>query len=180
MTMLETERLLLRPLAPEDFEAHAEMMADPGVAAFLTADRKPQPRSAEWRGFATLLGHWPMRGFGFYAVIEKASGAYVGRVGPWMPEGWPGLECGWAIARPHWGKGYAGEAAIAAIRRIFADRPDLARIISLIHPANANSQAVARKIGEAKSGETYTLAPWLDLEIWAAPRTAWLDRFGRD
>jgi RimJ/RimL family protein N-acetyltransferase len=177
---LETDRLILRPLAPGDFEAHAAMMADPDVAKFLTADRKTQPRNAEWRGFAMLLGHWSMRGFGFFSAFEKTSGDWVGRVGPWMPEGWPGLECGWAIARPHWGKGYAAEAAVAAIRWTFGERPELSRIISLIHPANANSQAVATKIGERKTGETYTFAPWIDLDIWAAPREEWQDRFGRN
>lgn len=177
--VLETQRLILRPLAAEDFEAHALMMADPAVASFLTADRKPQSRSAEWRGYATLLGHWTMRGFGFFSVFERATGAWVGRVGPWMPEGWPGLEAGWAVARPYWGKAYAAEAAVAAVRWIFIERPDLTRIISLIHPANANSQAVARKIGETKTGDTYSYAPWIDLDIWAAPRDEWLQRFGR-
>ncbi len=176
---LETERLVLRPIAAADFEAHAAMMADPDVAKFLTADRKPQPRSAEWRGFATLLGHWSMRSFGFFSVFDRASGDWVGRVGPWMPEGWPGLECGWASARAYWGKGYASEAAIATIRWTFEQRRDLSRIISLIHPQNANSQAVARKIGETKTGETFTYAPWIDLDIWAAEREEWLDRVGR-
>jgi RimJ/RimL family protein N-acetyltransferase len=177
--VLESRRLVLKPLAAEDFEAHAAMMADPAVAQFLTVDRKPQAKSAEWRGYATLLGHWALRGFGFFSVFERASGEWVGRVGPWMPEGWPGLECGWAVARPHWGKGYAAEAALAAIRWTFEEHEDLSRIISLIHPANANSQAVARKIGEAKTGEAYSFAPWIDLDIWAAARDEWLDRFGR-
>ncbi len=175
---LQTERLVLRPLAPDDFEAHAGMMAHPDVASFLTATKQPQPRSAEWRGFATLLGHWTMRGFGMFSVIERGSGAWVGRVGPWMPEGWPGLECGWAIDRAYWGRGYAGEAAIAAIRWIFAVKPGLARIISLIDPGNANSRAVAAKIGERLSGEAFDYSPGIRLDIWAADRDDWLMRFG--
>lgn len=175
---LETDRLILRPLAPEDFEAHAAMMADPEVAAFLTATREPQPRSAEWRGFAMLLGHWKMRGFGFFSVLDRVSGEWLGRVGPWAPEGWPGLECGWAIDRSHWGKGYAGEAAIAAIRWIFAEKPDLERIISLIDPKNANSRSVAAKIGETLTGEIFNHAPEIRLDIWAAGRDDWLKRFG--
>jgi RimJ/RimL family protein N-acetyltransferase len=177
--VLETERLILKPLAPEDFEAHAKMMADPAVARFLTADRQPQPRSAEWRGYAMLLGHWSMRGFGFFSVFEKESGDWVGRVGPWRPEGWPGLECGWSVAPAHWGKGYAVEAAIASVNWIFAQEPGLHRIISLIHPQNTNSQAVAKKIGEERSAETYAYAPWIELDIWAAGRDEWLRKFGR-
>lgn len=168
---LETPRLALRPLAPEDFEAHAGMMADPRVARFLALDRKPQSRASAWRSFAAMLGHWRIRGYGFFSVFEKAGGAWVGRVGPWMPEGWPGLECGWSVAPAYWGRGYAPEAAVAAIRWTFAERPELSRIISLIDPKNENSQTVARKIGEAKTGEVFKFED-VRLDIWAAPRSA--------
>ncbi|MBB5517819.1 GNAT family N-acetyltransferase [Amphiplicatus metriothermophilus] len=174
---LETERLLLRPLAPEDVDAYCAMMAHPDAARFLTPDGKPQDRPAAWRGFATLIGHWAIRGYGMFAVVEKDSGDVVGRVGPWMPEGWPGLECGWGIAPERWGRGYAPEAAVAAIRWTFDRFPDLPRIISVIDPRNENSQAVARKIGQEKTGEAFSF--WgLSLDIWAVEREAWLARFG--
>ncbi|MEL7490422.1 MAG: GNAT family N-acetyltransferase [Pseudomonadota bacterium] len=174
---LETERLIMRPLAPEDAEAHIAMMQDPEVAGFLTQEGAPRARTDEWRAYASMLGHAQMRGFGFFSVFEKSSGDWVGRVGPWMPEEWPALECGWAIARPHWGKGYAPEAAVASINWIFNTFPDLTRIISAIDPKNENSQAVARKIGETKTGETFPL--WnFTLDIWAADRNAWLKKFG--
>lgn len=176
-SLLETPRLILRPVAPEDFETHAAMMTEPEIAAFLTLDGKPQSRANAWRSFATMIGHWTIRGFGFFSMIEKATGAWVGRAGPWQPEGWPGIECGWGVPRPHWGKGYAPEAAVAAIRWTLAHRPELTRIISTIAPANANSQAVARKIGEAKTAETFQLEQ-NTLEIWAAEKRAWLERFG--
>lgn len=174
--VLETDRLSLAPLAPDDFEAHAAMMADPRVAEFLTMDRKPPSREAAWRAFASMLGHREIRGFGFFSVFEKSTGAWAGRVGPWMPEGWPGLECGWAIAPRHWGKGYAGEAAIAAIDWVFDAKPDLPRIISLIDPRNANSQAVARKIGERKSGDVFRHDVVGALDIWAVTRDEWRRR----
>lgn len=175
---LETPRLILRPLAPADFEAHAAFMADPCVAEFLSLDRKPQSRAMAWRNFASMIGHWTIRGFGFFSVFEKATGGWVGRVGPWQPETWPGIECGWGVSPEFWGKGYAPEAAIAAIRWTFAQRPDLPRIISLIDPGNRNSQAVAAKIGETPSGETYQLETFT-LRIWAADRDSWLRRFGQ-
>jgi RimJ/RimL family protein N-acetyltransferase len=175
---LETERLFLRPLAPDDFEPHAAMMADPRVARFLSMDRLPQSRQTAWRAFASMLGHWQMRGFGFFSAFEKPSGQWVGRVGPWMPEGWPGLECGWSVAPAHWGKGYAPEGAVAAIRHVFEARPDLKRIISLIDPANANSQAVARKVGETRTAEKFQFDERTTLDVWASPRDAWLKQFG--
>lgn len=175
---LATDRLILRPLEPGDFEAHAAMMTDARVARFLALGGKVPSRETMWRTFATMLGHWSIRGYGFFAVIERTSSAWVGRAGPWMPEGWPGLECGWGMDAAHWGKGYAPEAAIAAIRWIFATNPGLARIISLIDPANENSQAVARKIGETRSGEKFQHEVAGALDIWAAPRDEWLKRFG--
>ncbi len=145
----------------------------------MTLDGVPQSSGDAWRAFVSILGHWSIRGYGFFSVFEKTSGEWVGRVGPWRPEGWPGLECGWSIAPAHWGKGYAGEAAIAATRWIFAEQPALDRVISLIAPGNHKSQAVARKIGEARSGETFAFSPSLTLDIWTASRQDWLQQFGR-
>lgn len=175
---IETDRLILRPMAPDDVEPHLAMMRDERVARFLSPDGEPQSRETLWRAFAAMLGHWQIRGFGMFSVFERAGGAWAGRVGPWMPEGWPGLECGWAVAPAHWGKAYAGEAAIASIRWIFAQRPELSRIISLIAPGNANSQRVAAKIGERKTGEVFYHDIVGDIDIWAASRDDWLKRFG--
>ncbi|MEO1135590.1 MAG: GNAT family N-acetyltransferase [Pseudomonadota bacterium] len=174
---LETERLVLRQIAPEDCNAHIDMMGEPAVAKTLTPDGVPQSRQDRWRQFASYLGHWQMRGFGWFSVLEKDTGQWAGRVGPWMPDGWPGLECGWSIASAYWGKGYAPEAAIASINWTFEKFPELPRIISVIDPANKNSQAVARKIGETKTTETYTFGGF-ELDIWAADRATWLARFG--
>ncbi|WDI32990.1 GNAT family N-acetyltransferase [Hyphococcus flavus] len=174
---IETERLVLRPMAAEDVENHIVMMQDPAVAASLTPDQKPRSRAEEWRAAASILGHWQIRGYGWFSVFEKKTGNWAGRVGPWYPEGWPGLECGWAVKSEHWGKGYAPEAAIATIRWTFDQFPDLPRIVSVIDPENSNSQAVAEKVGETKSGEIFEY--WsFKLDVWAADRAAWLDRFG--
>ena len=175
---LETDRLILKPVGPADLDAHCNMMADPASAEFLTRDGKPQPYHADWRSYASLIGHWEIRGFGFFSMFEKNTGEWVGRTGPWMPAGWPELECGWAVARPHWGKGYAPEAAIATIRWTFEQQPDLPRIISLIDPKNQNSQAVAQKIGETRTDEIYMYEGTLPLNIWACLREEWLARFG--
>ena len=170
---------MLRPLSASDADAHIAMMQNPKIASFLTPDGASRDRSEEWRSFASMLGHWELRGFGFFSVEEKTSGDWVGRAGPWMPEGWPALECGWSITHDHWGKGYAPEAAIASIQWIFANYPDLPRIISVIDPANANSQAVAKKIGEQNTGEVFEY--WGHrLDIWAAERDNWIKKFGSE
>lgn len=174
---METDRLILRPMTPEDVEPHIAMMRDEKTAAFLTPEGKPRGRDEEWRAVASMLGHWQIRGFGFFSVTEKETGEWVGRVGPWMPDGWPGLECGWSIVSSRWGKGYASEAAIAAIGWTFDRFPDLARIISVIDPGNANSQAVAKKVGEAPTGEIFQFGKFT-LDVWAAQRAPWLSRFG--
>ena len=96
---------------------------------------------------ALLVGHWHLRGYGQWTVIEKTTGLIVGRVGLWNPEGWPGLELGWVIRRSHWDRGYATEASREAIAFAF-DNVGADHVISLIQPDNVRSIRVAEKIGE--------------------------------
>ena len=146
---METERLVLRMFRESDTDAYAEMVADPEVMRFLG---KPMSRPEAWRNMAMVLGHWHLRGFGFWAVEEKESGELVGRVGCWQPEGWPGLEVGWALRRRFWGRGYATEAARASLEYAFT-KLDQTRVISLIAPENVNSIRVAERLGEKPVGE---------------------------
>ena len=99
---IETERLVLRPPQAEDFDGWAANMADAESARFIGG---LQPRAVAWRGFLTMVGSWAIQGFGMFSVIEKSSGRWIGRMGPWFPEGWPGREVGWGLARHAWGKG---------------------------------------------------------------------------
>jgi RimJ/RimL family protein N-acetyltransferase len=148
--VIETERLVLRMFRESDTDAYAEMLADPEVMRFLGG--KPLPRAEAWRNMAMVLGHWHLRGYGFWAVEEKASGELVGRVGCWRPEGWPGLEVGWTLRRRFWGRGYATEAARASMDYAFT-RLNQTRVISLIAPENFNSIRVALRLGEKPEGE---------------------------
>ena len=109
---LETERLILRPPRADDLDAWTEMMEDEEAARFIGG---VAPRSVCWRQLMTMIGAWHAHGFAMFSVIEKASGRWVGRLGPWQPEGWPGPEVGWAIARECWGRGYAGEIGRAHV-----------------------------------------------------------------
>ena len=146
MNTLETPRLRLRMFRDDDFEAYADMMADPEVVRYLPQGR-PLPRPEAWRNMAAVLGHWQLRGFGPWAVEEKASGDLVGRVGPFRPAGWPGQELIWAMRRQSWGLGFATEGARAALAYMF-DKLASDNVVSLIRPQNTPSIRVAEKIGE--------------------------------
>lgn len=144
---LTTERLVLRGFAPRDAEPYVAMMADPDVTRHL-GDGRPLPRAEAWRQLAMVIGHWALRGFGLWAVEERATGAFLGRIGCYEPEGWPALEIGYALARPAWGRGYAREGAAAALAYA-RDVLGRAEIVSFIRPANASSIRVAEALGAA-------------------------------
>lgn len=143
---LETERLRLRAIRLDDLDGFARMYADPEVMRFLE-NGLPLDRAAAFRSMSVHLGHWQLRGYGQWALEERATGAFVGRAGLWQPEGWPGLEVGWALERGAWGHGYATEAGRAAIGYAF-DVLGADEVISVIRPANTGSIRVAERLGE--------------------------------
>ena len=147
MTYLETDRLILLPCVLEPFEEYVAMCADPDVMRYLLSDGQALTRGAAWQGFSAQVEHWHRRGFGPFSVLERTTGAFVGRVGPWQPEGWPECEMGWALRLPYWGRGYATEAARACVAYAFTDL-NRRQIISLIAPENARSIRVAERLGE--------------------------------
>jgi RimJ/RimL family protein N-acetyltransferase len=154
MLTLETERLILRQWREDDFEDYAAICADPEVMRYLGG--KPFTRLEAWRHMAFLIGHWQLRGYGHWAVEEKATGRVIGRLGFLNPEGWPGFEVGWTLARDAWGKGYASEGARHALSHAFTEM-GRRRVISLIHPENRASIKVAERMGEKPEGETEIL-----------------------
>jgi RimJ/RimL family protein N-acetyltransferase len=166
---IETGRLILRQWRGSDVAANTAMLGDPLSGRFITADRKPVTDVMNgWRNSAIMAGHWVLHGFGMFAVEEKSSGKFVGRVGPFLPPGWPGFEVGWGIANEFRGKGYAGEAARAAINWSFATF-ELERIVHCIDSENTASQAVARKLGAVNEGEALILGHPCDL--WVTHRS---------
>ena len=88
-----------------------------------------------------------MTGIAMFSVLEKSSGKWVGRLGPWYPEGWPDHEVGWGIAREHWGKGYATEGAAAAMDYAF----DVLGWTQVIHCIEEEQPAASQGRGEAGS-----------------------------
>jgi RimJ/RimL family protein N-acetyltransferase len=168
---LDTPRLILRPPRAEDLDAWSGMMADEPSARFIGG---VMPPSVCWRQLMTMIGAWHAQGFAMFSVIEKSSGRWIGRLGPWQPEGWPGTEIGWAIVRDCWGKGYAGEGATAATDWAF-DTLGWSGIIHSIAPENHPSQRVAQKLGSRNLGPG-RLPPPFDadpIELWGQSREEW-------
>ena len=169
---LESERLILRALCDADADGFAEMMADARVARWVAPGGAPMDRANAWRMMASMLGHWMLRGFGMFAVEEKATGAFVGRVGPLEPEGHPALEIGWALHPAHFGKGYATEAAARTIDWVFATC-DVDEISSFIDPLNEASARVALRLGETKSPKRFHHPFGVELDVWRLARSDW-------
>ena len=117
-----------------------------------------------------MIGHWHFRGYGIWAVEEKASGQFIGRIGLHYPETWPGFELGWTLARTAQGKGYATEAARRALEYAFVEL-NRDHVISLINPENQPSIRVAERIGETVEGQTELLGT--EVLVYGIDRDTW-------
>ncbi|UYK75186.1 GNAT family N-acetyltransferase [Xanthomonas sacchari] len=171
---VETERLVLRPPTAEDFAAFCAFSADAETMHHLGGVQAP---SVVWRSLTSLVGSWQLQGLAMFSVIEKRSGQWIGRVGPWQPHGWPGPEVGWGIARAFWGQGYAPEAATASIDWAFAQL-GWTEVIHTIVPDNANSKAVAGKLGSRYQRQDRLPEPLqaFEVEVWGQSRAQWQAR----
>ena len=110
---LATDRLVLRAFNAGDWNAYAEMNADPAVRDWLGGALLS--REQAWAQMETFLGQWALRGYGMFAV--DLDGRFVGRVGLLHFAVWPEPELAWTIASPFWGRGLATEAAAEVGRR---------------------------------------------------------------
>ena len=111
-------------------------------------DGSTMPPDRAWHALAHLLGHWELRGYGMWAVTDRATGEVLGRVGLYHPEGWPGTELGWLLDRSRWGRGLATEAATLAATWVW-ETLEVDRLIPLIQPDNHASIRVAQKLGSS-------------------------------
>jgi RimJ/RimL family protein N-acetyltransferase len=139
---IRTPRLLLREPRRSDFPGFAENLADPLAQAFIGGPRSPRDA---WRNFVSSAGYWALGGMGWWMVEEPAIGP-IGTVGVFVRESSPEVEIGWTIYRAHWGKGFASEAARAALD-FTVQRHGVRRIIAHVDKANERSLKVAVKIG---------------------------------
>jgi RimJ/RimL family protein N-acetyltransferase len=168
---LQTPRLLLRPWRAEDLDPYARMCADPDVMRYMPKTMSREESSQQLSGF---LSHWEERGFGLWAVEEKASGAFIGRIVLMVHDDWPEgehkTEVGWMLDRHYWWRGLATEGALASVGYGFEEL-GLERIISITLPENAASRRVMEKVGLTYRGSTC----WRDhVVVWyAADRRKW-------
>lgn len=174
LPILFTERLMLRPLNGEDFEAWAAFQADAETMRFLGG---AQTRAEAWRSLCTMAGAWSVRGYSMFALIERSTSSWVGRVGPWQPEGWPGTEIGWGVAREHAGKGYAYEAAVAAMDYA-VEMLGWTDIIHTIDPDNLPSIRLAQRLGAVNRGPTRLPPPYENapVDAWGQTAVEWKTR----
>lgn len=159
---LETQRLVLRVPVEGDWPAHLAF----GLSDRMKFTGGATDRWGAWRSFTSMLGHWLLRGYGFWQVLEKSTGVRVGKVGVLNHDDWPEPELAWHLYDGATGKGYATEAAEAA-RDDAWTRLGLGPLISPIDPANTASQAVARRLGATLEGPGTLLGAATD--IWRHP-----------
>lgn len=172
--VLLTERLVLRIPEAGDLDGFAGMAADEETMRFI-GGRASRPES--WRSLCSLRGAWDIKGFSMFSVIERATGRWVGRLGPWEPEGWPGKEVGWGLHPEFAGKGYACEATVAAMDYVF-DVLGWDDVIHTIDPENTRSIALARRLGSTNLGPTRLPEPFQDkrVDAWGQTAEQWRER----
>jgi [ribosomal protein S5]-alanine N-acetyltransferase len=144
-TVLETARLQLREMGPDDIDFIAEMLANAEVTRYYER-RFTRADAQAW--LERQLGRYRDDGHGLWLVRERETGCAVGQVGLAMQEveGTRRPEIGWLLHRPYWGKGYATEAGIATRDAAFT-RWGYPQVISLIRPVNEPSRRVAERLG---------------------------------
>lgn len=169
--ILETRRLILRPPILADFSRWAEMMTDADAARFLGG---VQPPEATWRVFMTMGGAWSLTGVGMFSVLERETGLWLGRVGPWRPLGWPGNEIGWGLHPGAQGRGVGLEAAVATMDYAF-DVLDWSYVIHCIAPDNGPSQRLAHRLGSTRLGPAQLPPPGREVRVdrWGQSRAQW-------
>jgi len=147
MPILETARVLLRQLTPDDQSTLETLFADPEVMKFSEGLRSREQVQAWLKQMIEI--HYPTWGFGKWAMVDKADGAMIGYCGftQYDDHVKPGEgEIGYRLMRPGWGRGLATESAMAACDYGFSAL-DFDRILAFIDPRNTGSIDVAKKIG---------------------------------
>jgi ribosomal-protein-alanine N-acetyltransferase len=141
---LETKRLYLRPFQPGDLDVLAALCANPDVMRYV--GHGVRTRKETETGLHRMMAHWQAHGFGMWKLVEKETGAFVGRAGLIHLDSTPEIEVGYVLDCPFWGRGLATEAARASLQFGF-DPLGLERIVAIARPENHASQRVMQKLG---------------------------------
>ncbi|MDW4496826.1 GNAT family N-acetyltransferase [Sulfitobacter sp. D35] len=146
---INTSRLTLRGMRPEDFGRYAEIWSMPEVVHFI--DKSPWPRSKAWAAFLRNAGHWQITGFGQWAVQEHRTSQMSGQVGFFygkrdLGEDFDDFpEAGWVLVPDAQGLGLGFEAAKAA--HDWFDRVVTGRLVCMVAPDNGTSLNLAERLG---------------------------------
>jgi RimJ/RimL family protein N-acetyltransferase len=166
--ILESKRLRLRTPRREDLASWIEMYGDAELTKYaggvLTVGQA-------WSRIMAIAGSWSLMGFGPFAIEVKTDGRWAGCAGPWQPQGWPGLEIGWRLARWAHGQGYATEAAALAMDWTF-DALKAPEVIHTIDVRNQASIAVAERLGSRRTPERAASGVCGDA-IWTQSSSDW-------
>ncbi|MEM6596307.1 MAG: GNAT family N-acetyltransferase [Pseudomonadota bacterium] len=142
--VLTTERLTLRGPIESDVEAVIAFFADENRSEGFGGALE---RQDAWRWWGLMIGHWVIRGYGYWTVTETSGDdTPLGIVGLWNPDGWPEPEIGWVMFEGSEGKGIAFEAA-TEVRRYAYDVLGWTTLTSNIVPGNDRSAALADRLG---------------------------------
>ena len=164
----------MRAWRDDDLEDLARINADARFARYLTPDGSPIPRPRSEAQLRRFRAHWEEHGFGLWAVEERATGRFVGRVGVQFHHLWPGdPEVGWGLDPAVWGRGYATEAGRAAIEHAFRTLA-VPRLVSIVHPDNVASIRVQERLGITPWREVDWPEGGVALEVRAVERARWL------
>jgi RimJ/RimL family protein N-acetyltransferase len=151
---LRTSRLLLRPWRDEDIAGFAEMSADPVVMEYLLPLSERGLSAETW--VARKRAHWDEHGFGQWVVEFPGEASFIGVIGletvSYEAHFTPAVEVAWRLARAYWGRGYATEAARAAVDYGFGEL-SLEKIVALTVPANQRSRRVMERLGMTRAPE---------------------------
>jgi RimJ/RimL family protein N-acetyltransferase len=174
--VIRTERLILRKPGAEDLDGFIEFSADPETMRFLGGVKGPPDA---WRDLAKLIGAWELGPAAMFSVVERETGAWVGRIGPWEPFGWPVREVGWGVLRRFEGRGHAFEATVAAMDFVFHTLA-WGRVDHLIDDDNVRSIALAERLGSSP-GEMIDMPVEngvVPIRRWGQSRGEWERRRG--
>jgi RimJ/RimL family protein N-acetyltransferase len=142
--MLETARLFLRQFNKNDVDPVFAMRSDADVMRFI---REPQTNRSEAESWVSLVSsRWESEKIGFCAVVEKASGRFIGWCGLWRLKETGEIEIGYALIGEYRGRGVATEAAEAMLRYGFEELK-LPEIVAVARPENRASWRVMENLG---------------------------------
>ena len=149
--ILETSRLILRPHGMDDFEDMLRLWSEPEVTHYISG-RRPHTAEEVWQRLLRYRGLWSLLGFGYFAIVEKQSGQFIGEAGlaDFHREISPSMsghaEAGWALLPQFWGNGYATEA-LTGILGWYRAIPNARPVSCIVDLDNETSNRLALKCG---------------------------------